>query len=161
MRLMLVANRLKSCQKVEKSSKRSKKPQRSRKTAKVIDLKERLSKYRSSVNKKLKLLLELWQFFELFFVGPRSSLDTTFGAIIVMAKLMELLMRCHVFPQRNQTKPCHTQFLSTQCMSSLRYLSSGMHFKYFVVKMTQELVANVLLLLHQFWRCAPKENVPV
>ena len=35
--------------------------------------------------------------FRALFAGSRSSLNTTFEAIIVKAKLMELLMLCHVF----------------------------------------------------------------
>ena len=38
--------------------------------------------------------------FRALFAGPRSSLNTTFGAIIIKAKLIELLMLCHVFPLR-------------------------------------------------------------
>ena len=37
------------------------------------------------------------------FARPRGSLDTTFGAIIVKARLIELLMVCHVFPPRSQS----------------------------------------------------------
>ena len=44
-----------------------------------------------------KLPLEFWQFFELFFTRPKNFFNITFGVIIVMAKLMELLMLCYVF----------------------------------------------------------------
>ena len=73
---------------------------------------------------------------------------------------MELLIRCHVLPQRSQTKPFHTEFLSAQRTFSLHYFSSGMHSKSFGIKTTQKLVVNVLPPLFQFWRCALEENVP-
>ena len=71
--------------------------------------------------------------FRALFARPKSSLNTTFGAIIIKALLMELLMRCHVLPQRSQTTLPH------------QILICGTH---------------VLPLLLQFWRCAPEEDVP-
>ena len=54
-----------------------------------------------------------------------SSLNTTSASIIGKAKLIELLMLYHVFPQKSHTQPLYTKFLSAECMSSLRYFSSG------------------------------------
>ena len=48
---------------------------------------------------ELKLPLKLWQFFELFLLGPKSSLEATSASIIDKAKLMELLMLYYVFLQ--------------------------------------------------------------
>ena len=122
--VVLLAGWSKSCQKVKKSSK-VEKAQKSEESQRLL---VRGNIYQSTDPpsiwyRELKLLLELWQFFELFFVRPRSSLNTTFGAIIVMAKLMGLLMHYHVFPQRSQTKPFYTEFLSVQRTSSLRYFN--------------------------------------
>ena len=71
--------------------------------------------------------------FRALFARPKSSLNTTFGVIIVKAQLIELLMRCHVLPQRSETILPH------------QILICGMH---------------VLSLLLQFWRCALEEDVP-
>ena len=57
-KMVLLANRSKSCQKSRKIVKEPKKLQRSKKFAKGIGSEERLPKYRSSVNKELELLLE-------------------------------------------------------------------------------------------------------
>ena len=52
--------------------------------------------------KELELTTELRQFdFLSSFCWAQDSLDTMFGAIIVKAKLVELLMLCRVFPQRS------------------------------------------------------------
>ena len=79
--------------------------------------------------------------------------------MINKAKLMELLMHCHVLPQRSQTLTLCTKFLSAQRTSSLCYFSSGIHSEYFGIKMTRELVAHVLPPLLQFWKYAPEEDV--
>ena len=65
---------------------RVQKLQRSEKFPKAIGSEERLPKHWSSVNKELELPLKLCQFFEIFLLGPKSSLDTTFGAITDKAK---------------------------------------------------------------------------
>ena len=97
--MVVVTSRSKSRQKVVK---KWKKPQRSEKFAKAIGSEERLPKHRSFV-KKLELPLKLFlTVFRALFAGPRSSLDTTFGAITDKAKLVELLKLCRVFPQRSQ-----------------------------------------------------------
>ena len=50
--------------------------------------------------------------FRALFAGTRrSSLDTTFELIIVKARLMELLMLCHVFPRGASLR---TEFLSAK-----------------------------------------------
>ena len=70
------------------------------------------------------------------FAKFKSFLDTTFGAIIVKAKLIVLLMLCHVFPNRKKIfKPrtleyfnrqsLYNEFLSAKLTSFLRYFNSG------------------------------------
>ena len=56
-----------------------------------------------------------------FFAKPKSSPDTIFGAIIVMAKVIELLMLCHVFSPEEPVfiKPFCTEFLSAKRTFSL------------------------------------------
>ena len=69
-------------------------------------------------HKELELPLNLWLFFKLFFARPRSSLDTTFGAIIVMARLIELLMLYRVFPpEETKTKKKSLDILGTSCQA--------------------------------------------
>ena len=77
MRLMLVvvlvASRSKIRQKVEESSKKSKRPQKSKRFAKAIGSEECLPKHQSSVNWKQRTrasVTAFWQFFELFLLGP-------------------------------------------------------------------------------------------
>ena len=64
-----VKNSLKS----RKIVKKPKKSQRSEKIVQAISLEERLPRHRSSV-KELGLLIELYQFFELFLLGPGTLL---------------------------------------------------------------------------------------
>ena len=96
--VVLLANRSKiwskSCQKVEESSKSPKSLQRSEKFAKAISSEERLPKHRSSVNwvRRTRASIRALTVFQALFAGPRSSLNTTFGAITDKAKLVELLM---------------------------------------------------------------------
>ena len=101
MGLMLVpmTSWLKSCQKVEKSSRSPKKLQKSERFVKVIGSEERLPKYQSSVNwiwrtrASVRALTVFWA----LFAGPSSSLNTKFGAITVKTMLMVLLVLCYVF----------------------------------------------------------------
>ena len=64
---------VKNSSKSRKIVKKPKKPQRSEKIAKAIGSEKRLPRHRFSV-KKLGLLIELWQFFELFLLGSRALL---------------------------------------------------------------------------------------
>ena len=66
------------------------------------------------------------------FAGPESSLKAAFASIIDKAKLMELLMLCHVFSLKEPVffKLLCTELLSVQRMSSLHYSSSEMRSKY-------------------------------
>ena len=56
--------------------------------------------------------------------------------------------------------PLH-QSLSAKCTSTLRYFSFGIHFGHFGIKTNRKLIAHVLPLLLQFWRCALEEDVLV
>ena len=105
---------------------------------------------------RISLLCEEFEFQQ--FAGLQSSLDTTSASIIGKARLIELLMLCHVFPQRNQTQPLCTEFLFAQHTLSLCYFSSGIHSGYFGIMTTRELVAHVLLPLLQFWRYARRRH---
>ena len=51
-------------------------------------------------------------------------------------------MLCHVFPQRIQTQPLCTEFLSAQRTSSLRYFSSRIHSGHFGIEKTEWLIAK-------------------
>ena len=59
------------------------------------------------------------------FARLQSSLNTTSASIINKAKLIKLLMRCHVLSQRSQTYLFRTKFLSAERPSSLCYFNSG------------------------------------
>ena len=126
----------------------------------------------SSGYEELELLLKLWQFFELFLLGPETL--SILQTITNKAKLVELLMLCRIFLEKPEKfsswrhsshLPAITnnlsslKFLSAQRISSLRYFSSRIYSGYFDIKITQELVVYVALPLFQFWRCAPKENI--
>ena len=95
--VMPLANRSKSCQKVEESSKSPKnlkgltscKGHRFRRTITEAPV---LHQWRTRAS-----VTALWQFFEFFVLGPRISFEATFASIINKAKLMELLMLCHNF----------------------------------------------------------------
>ena len=90
---------------------------------------------------ELELPLEFWQLFELFLLKFRSSLNTKFRAIIVKAKLIELLMLCYVFSPKEpvsfkplcneKTRGLYSQYLhiagrtpaTTQSLSSFDQLT--------------------------------------
>ena len=125
MRLMVVASWLKSCQKVEKSSKSPKKPQKL-KNLQISSVWRNV--YRNTgppLMKNSSFHYSALTVFRALFARPRSSLNTTFGAIIVMAKLMELLMRCHVFPPRSQTRPAIPSFYLRRARLSSATLALG------------------------------------
>ena len=94
-----VGKSVKKLSKIRRIVKKSEKLQRPKKLQKSL---VRRNVYRStnlpSIRyKELKLPLEFWQFFRTLFAGTRrSSLDTTLESIIDKAKLIELLMLCHV-----------------------------------------------------------------
>ena len=115
MRLMVVASWLKSRQKVKKSSK-SPKSLKGQKNFQGL-LVSRIV-YRSTDSPSKKALTV----FRALFAWPRSSLDTTFEAIIVKAKLMELLRLCHVFflEEPGLFKLLCTEFLSAKRTYSLK-----------------------------------------
>ena len=96
-------------QKVVKKSSKSwriikepKKLQRSEKFAKDIGSEESLPKHRFSVNEELELPLKLWQFFELFLLGLEALSIPFLLRLLTKPKLMELLILCHVFLQREE-----------------------------------------------------------
>ena len=77
--------------------------------------------------KELELPLELRQFFELFLLGPKALSRPLSLSIIVKAKLMELLMLCHVFSLKESVffELLCTKFLSTKLTSSVHCFNSG------------------------------------
>ena len=179
---MLLASRSKSRQKVVKKVGESSKSPKSFKGLKNL---QRPSVWRnvyqntdspSIGNKELELPLQLSNsFLNSYFAGPRSSLNTTFGAIIVMAWLIEPPMLCHVFFQRSQNKKevlehfrhllssltlPYQVFVCKKCTSSLYYFSSEIQSRHFDIKSTRELTALVLPSLLQFWRCASVKVLP-
>lgn len=80
--------------------------------------------------KELKPTSELWQFgFCAFLARPKSYFNTMFRPIIVKARLIELLIPCHVFLLRNQSPH-----------------------RVFVYK-------NACFLFDKFWRYAPKKRL--
>ena len=88
-----------------KESSKSRKTSKARKVAKTISSEERLPKHQSSVGswiRRTRALVEISTVFRALFAGLRSSLDTTFGAIIDKAKVVELLMLYCGFSQRNE-----------------------------------------------------------
>ena len=111
--------------------------------------------------KELELLLELWQFFKLLLLDPEALSRPFSVSIIVKAKLMELLMLCHVFSLKESVffELLCTEFLSAQRTSSFHYFSSGMHSEYSGIRTTQELATH-FLPLPKFYRCALEEDVP-
>ena len=151
---MLLANRSKSCQKVEELSKS---PKSFKGLKNLQRLLVRRNVYQSTDppsigNEELELPLQLSDsFLNSFFAAPRSSLDTMFGVIIVMAKLIEPLMLCHVFPQRSQneeevfehfghllsslTLP-YQVLVCKKRTSFLCYFSSGIQSRHFGIKST-------------------------
>ena len=160
MRLMLVANWSKSCQEVEKSSKSPKSLKGLKKLQRPL---VRRNVYQSTNSpsikyKELKLSLKVWQFFVLFCWARKlsqgcycsnyrqSTANRAADALLIIdkAKLMELLMLCHVFSSKELVffKLLCTKHLSAQHTSSFYYLSSGMYSEYFDIKTTWELVAQ-------------------
>ena len=104
---------------VEKSSKsrrivKSRKTSKAWKVAKVIGSEEYLPKHRASVDS--------WVWASVKFAGLESSFDIASGLIMDKAKLMELLMLCHVFSPKEPVffEPLCTEFLSAKRTSSLR-----------------------------------------
>ena len=94
---------------------------------------------------------------------------------MVIAKLIELLMLCHIFlPRRPKARKKSLSILGTFCSSltllyqvliSVAHVFSPlsqlwMHFEYSGIKITQELATHVLSPL-KFCRCASDEDVPV
>ena len=85
--------------KSRKIIKKSKKPQRHKKVAKVIGLEKRLSKHQSSVDliQGKRAPVRTLTVFQAFFARPRSCLDIIFESITNKIKQVELLMLDCVF----------------------------------------------------------------
>ena len=119
--------------------------------------------------------------FRALFAMPKSFLDTIFGAMIVKAKLVKLLILCYVFFPKEQGRnrrsssqkhssfsPAVTnglsapKFLSAQRMSSLWYFNFGIYPGHFAIKTTRELITHVLPLLNSedaFWKKSSQPRI--
>ena len=131
----VVGKLVKKLSKSRKIVKNSKKPQRSEKFVKAIGLEECLLKHQSSVNWiwRTRAFIRAVTVFQALFTVLKISLNTTFGAIIIKAKLMKLLMLSHVFSFEEPVFFNHLciELLSMQRTFSLRYFSFGIHLGHF------------------------------
>ena len=121
MRLMLVASWSKSCQESQKSVKKSKKPQR---LEKLQILLVRRNVYQSinlpSIRyEEFKLLLEFWQFFELFLLDLKAL---SIPLSIWLSSKQSWVSYCFYLKEPVFFKPLCTEFLSTKLTSSLRLI---------------------------------------
>ena len=142
--VVLLASRSKSRQKVEESSKveKSQRPEKS----------QRLSVRRNVYQRTNPLSIRYapiraLMVFQALFARPRSSLDTIFESITDKAKRVELLMLCHVFPQRSQDEE---EVLG--------------HFGHLLFEFNPATPSSYQRsirppLLFQFWKCASEEDV--
>ena len=136
MRLMIVANRSKSCQKIEKWS-------TSPKASKVWEICKGHWFGGTFIEAPI-FRQRTWVFvttltvFRALFARPKSSRDTTFALIIDKAKLIELLMRC---PHQVFISAAHAFSPLLQLWDAFRVLG---------IKTTRELVAYPFLPLFQF-----------
>ena len=80
--------------------------------------------------------------FRALFAKPRSSLDTTFGTIIVKGKLMELLMLSRFSPVGRRSSGREHSNPSTDGPSAPSFYLQDARYP-----------------SAQFWRCAPEEDV--
>ena len=94
-----MTSQLKNCQKSEKSSKSLKSLKGLKNLQKPLVWRNVYQSTNSSSIRyeEFELPLEFWQFFKFFLLKSRSFFNTKFGAIVVKAKLMKLLMLCYVF----------------------------------------------------------------
>ena len=97
MLVVLLASRSKSCQKVERLSK-SPENLKGLKSCKGHRFKGTFTKA-LILRQRIRAFVRALTVFQALFARPKSSLDTTFELIIDKAKLMELLMLCHVISE--------------------------------------------------------------
>ena len=144
--VVLLANRSKSRQKVEESSK-SPKNLKGLKSCKGHRFGGTFTEA-PILRQRTRTFDRTLTVFRALFAGPRSSLDTTFASIIDKAKLIELLMRC-----LHQGIICAAHVF-------LPLLQLWDAFQVLGIRTTRKLVAHALLPLFQFWKCALEKDVP-
>ena len=106
---MLLASWSKSCQKVEGSSK-SPKNLKSLKSCKGHRFGGTFTEV-PILRRRTRASIRALTVFQALFARPRSSLNATSTLFIDKAKLMKLLMLCHVVPQRSQ-KDLRAEYLN-------------------------------------------------
>ena len=139
-KVVLLANRSKSWQKVVRKSKNRQKSKnfKSMKSCKGHQFGGTFTKASVLRQWRTRASVKALTVFRTPFAELKSSLNTTFGSIINQAVLASQRLWYFFF------EPLRTKFLSAECTSLLRYFSSGIHLGHFRIKTTWELVTHIL-----------------